>query len=139
MVIVVLDTNVIISGTFWAGASSKIIRLVETGKIKLILSAAIVAEYEEILDSDEIREKVGHHEERMRAIHKVLQLGTLIETTEHIYVIQDDPDDDKFIEAAVAGNAQFIISQDKHLLNLKAYKNIKVIEPEEFLTIIGEK
>ena len=131
---VVLDTNVIISGTFWAGASSKIIKLVEVGKIKLILSTAIVEEYEEILNSDEIKEKVGHHEERTSAIHKILQIGTLIGPVERLAIIHDDPDDNKFIEAAISGNAQFIISQDKHLLNLKAYEGISIITPEQFLS-----
>lgn len=55
--------------------------------------------------------------------------------TEEFNVVLD-PDDNKFIEAAVEGKAEFIISQDKHLLILKNYKGIKILKPEEFLEIL---
>ena len=56
---------------------------------------------------------------------------------EKIKVIKDDPDDDKFLEAAVEGKADYIISKDKkHLLVLKKFRNIPIMPPEEFLKII---
>lgn len=51
-------------------------------------------------------------------------------------VVKNDPDDDKFIEAAFEGNAHYIISKDKHLLSLKEYGTIKIISPEEFLDLL---
>ena len=50
-------------------------------------------------------------------------------------LIKDDPTDDKFIECAVAAQAQYIISDYKYLLNLKSFRNIAIISPSEFLNI----
>ena len=52
---------------------------------------------------------------------------------EHISVIQADPTDNKFIEAAIAGQVDLIVSGDKHLLELKEYKSIPFITAREFL------
>ena len=51
-------------------------------------------------------------------------------------VVKDDPDDDKIIEAAVEGKAEYIITQDNHLLKLKEFKGIKIVTPKDFLELI---
>ena len=56
-----------------------------------------------------------------------------------INLVKDDPDDNKFIEAAITGNAEYIISQDKHLLRIKKYKEIKILSPEQFLIKINKE
>jgi predicted nucleic acid-binding protein len=48
-------------------------------------------------------------------------------------VIHDDPSDDKFLEAAVAGNASYIISGDKHLLKLSEFQGIQILKPKDFV------
>jgi predicted nucleic acid-binding protein len=48
-------------------------------------------------------------------------------------VIHDDPSDDKFLEAAVAGNASYVISGDKHLLKLSEYQGIQILKPRDFV------
>ena len=48
-------------------------------------------------------------------------------------VICDDPSDDKFLEAAVAGNASHIISGDKHLLKLSEFQGIQILKPRDFV------
>jgi predicted nucleic acid-binding protein len=48
-------------------------------------------------------------------------------------VIHDDPSDDKFLEAAVAGNASYIISGDKHLLRLSEFQGIQILKPRDFV------
>jgi len=50
-----------------------------------------------------------------------------------IEIIKDDPDDNKFTECAVTNKADYIISGDNHLLNLREYGNIKILSPKEFL------
>ncbi len=57
----------------------------------------------------------------------------LISTSQRITVIEDDPDDDKFIECAVSSRSIFIVSGDKHLLNLKSYDDIKILKASDFL------
>ena len=55
-----------------------------------------------------------------------------MEPKEKITIVKDDPKDDIFIETAVAGYADYIISQDNHLLKEKEFRGIKIITPEEF-------
>lgn len=50
--------------------------------------------------------------------------------------IKDDPEDNKFLDAAVAGKADYIISGDKHLLNLRKFKGIRIVSPAEFLRLL---
>ena len=66
----------------------------------------------------------------------ILKNSILIEPSSKIDVIKNDIDDNKFIEVAVDGKADFIVSQDKHLLNLKEYNNIRIVNPEEAVNIV---
>jgi len=50
-----------------------------------------------------------------------------------INVIEDDPDDNKVLECAIAGNVDCIVTNDKHLLKLKEYNGIKILTPDEFV------
>ena len=51
-------------------------------------------------------------------------------------IVKDDPDDDKFIECAVALECRYIISGDKHLLSVKDYMGIKLLSPKDFLDTV---
>jgi len=60
----------------------------------------------------------------------------LVNPQEQICMVKDDPRDDIFLECAAAGECEFIISGDQHLLKLKQYKNIKVITAKEFIELL---
>jgi len=55
---------------------------------------------------------------------------------ESLNVVQDDPTDNKFLEAAVAGNANLIVSGDEHLLEIKSFRNISIIKPRRFVDML---
>lgn len=135
---VVLDTNVLISASFWSGASFKIMQMVDDVKIELILSKEILEEYDEILRCDEILEKTDAFQRLAAAatIQKLLIKAKIVDPKIKLNIIGADSDDNKIIEAAVEGCADFIISQDKHLLDLVSYHNIKIATPAEFLKMV---
>ena len=136
---IVMDTNVLVSGTFWQGASARIIRMIEEQKLVLVLSEDILREYDKVMHYDEIRLKVLHHQERVDAVQKIMRLGQMTVRTEMIKEVMNDPDDDKFLEAAIAGNAEYIITQDKkHILPLKEFRGIKIVTPEAFLELAAK-
>ena len=60
-----------------------------------------------------------------------------IEVTQYIQAVHGDPDDDKFIECAVSGNADYIVSGDRHLLQMKEYAGIKICNASDFLMLIA--
>ena len=134
---IVLDTNVVVSGTFWTGDSFKLLENINRNKIWIIVSLSILEEYGKILHSEEILEKTSEYQQaRIQAIHKILNKAIIIEPKERIDAVKDDPDDNKFLEAAIWGESDYIISQDRHLLNLKKFRDIPIISPKEFLQII---
>lgn len=61
----------------------------------------------------------------------------LASSQEKINVIQDDPQDNIFLECAVAGGCEFVVSGDRHLLQLKGYKDIKIMTAMEFMLALG--
>jgi uncharacterized protein len=59
-----------------------------------------------------------------------------VEGSLRIHAVAADPDDNKYIEAAVEGLAQFVVTGDKHLLSLKAYESIRIVTPRVFLDLL---
>ena len=130
MMKVVIDTNIFVS-SFFGGNPLRIIDLWKTGKITICLSRGIVDEYVEVLGrlglegGQEIKQLTGLF---ARGFHCVFA-----GKTPKIKVVNEDPDDDKFIECAVALEAECIISGDKALLAVKDYMGIRILNPREFL------
>ena len=62
----------------------------------------------------------------------IVRNSIIVEPKERINIVKDDPKDNIFIETAVAGNADYLVSQDSHLLKIKEFRGIKIITPEEF-------
>lgn len=134
MIRIVADTNVLISSTFWDGDSNKIIEKVEKKELELLMSKEILEEFSNVLSYKEIQDKIKNKNlEMKRTIEKIALISVFVEPQEKFKIIIEDPDDDKFIDCAVAGKADFIISQDKHLLKLKEFRGIKIVKPDEFL------
>jgi len=126
---VVIDTNVFLSAVL-GGALAPILEQWRAEKFTLIVSNEIVGEYIEVIS----RDKFGLPSEVIDDISAyLLRKAEFVTPTERITVVESDPDDNKFIEAAVAGNAERIVSGDKHLLKLEAYRNIPIIKARQFL------
>jgi len=125
MIKVVLDTNVFISGIFWSGNyCSQIIDLWKSEKIQLITSLEIVQELVETL----LEFKIQLSEERILAWEKeILAKSYIVKPNEKFKIIEDDPADNKFLDAAAAGLADYIISQDLHFLKIKQLGNIIIL------------
>jgi len=134
MVKVTLDTNILISGTFWEGEAYKIIQLIEQKKIQCYLSKAILVEYNKVMHSGEILEKVEDHHLRIKsAIIKVIEMCNIVEPKIKVSAIPEDPADNKILECALAAKVDYIITYDEHILKLKEFEMIKIIKPKEFL------
>ena len=131
---IVLDTNVLISSTFWYGASDKILRKVEAKEIELIISKEIIEEFSGVLNYEEIQQKIKDKNlEIIRSVEKIVSMATITEPKQKLDIIKENSDDNKILECAVEEKVDYIISYDSHLLNLKEFENIKILTPEEFL------
>lgn len=130
----VADTNVLISATFWKGDSEKIIIKAEKKEIKLILSKEIITEYSKVLNYSEIKNKIRNKRlEIGYTIQKIISIATIVEPKMQLNTVKEDPDDNKILECALEGKADYIVSQDAHLLKLKEFHGIKIITPKQAL------
>ena len=128
---VVIDTNIYISAIFWNGKPREVIDLGRDGKITIFTSLDIE---NEIVGKLKTTFKLA--EEDVNQILLDFSTFTLpIRINKQLIVVRDDPDDNKFIECAVECKANYIISGDRHLLNLKEYEGIKLIKSSEFLKV----
>jgi putative PIN family toxin of toxin-antitoxin system len=129
MIRVVVDTNIFVS-SFLGGNPRKVVDLWKSGDVTLCLSKPIVDEYIEVLrrlgiqNDKELEELLGLF---AHGFHVVFAA-----TTPELHVVEKDPDDNKFIECAVALKADFIISGDKALLEIQDYMAIEIISPKKF-------
>lgn len=129
---VVLDTNILVSATMWDNSvSNKLIRVLAEKDIEIFTSYDILEEYKKVLRRDFKYEE----EDINKIILELLSYMQIIEPTIIIKVVIKDPDDDRIIECAVDSNSDFIISYNKHLLEIGEYKEIKIITPEDFLKL----
>ncbi len=73
----------------------------------------------------------GLHRDRL--IETVLKIAKFVKTTNNVKVVLAHPADDKIIECALAAHADYIVSGDKHLLELTIHKKTKILSVNEFL------
>ncbi len=127
---VVLDTNVLISAIMFGGKSREILAMGISGKIKIAVSQDILKELAEVLVGKKFRVSVAVVQQ---TIHELSEIAELVIITDKINVIKNDPDDDRILECAVSAKADYIVSGDNDLLNLKNFKKIKIPSPSDFL------
>jgi putative PIN family toxin of toxin-antitoxin system len=127
---VILDTNVFISGIFWEGNFCfQIIDRWRKGEFELVSSKELIEEFVKTLKCFKIQ---LDEETIVDWRNMIIENAIIVEPTEKLEIIKEDSDDNKFLETAIAGEADFIISQDNHLLKLREFRGIKVITPEKF-------
>lgn len=100
------------------------------GKFTLVVSDEIISEYLNVLQRPKLRLS-----SRTIAliIGRVYRRAEFVYPTKAVAAVEADPSDDKFLEAAIAGNVDSIISGDKHLLELKEFRSIPIHSAREFL------
>jgi len=126
---VILDTNIIISSVL-GGALVLVLEKWDKQKFTVVVTTDVVSEYFEVFN----RPKFGLKPETIDKITRyIYQFSEFVVPEEKIRFIEDDPKDDKFLEAAVAGKVDFIVSGDNHLLSLKEFRSIPIIIGREFL------
>ena len=135
MIRAVLDTNIIVSALFWSGAPYKIVQAGIKDEFRIITSLEILGEAYATLE-----EKFKVPRKQINSLVKVVTLNSeIVYPKLQIAVVKKDPSDNKIIECALEGNADYIISGDKHLLEIKKYKEVEIISPSEFWsTLKGE-
>ena len=126
----VIDTNVFVS-SFFGGPPRQIIDLWKDGQLLLCLSEAILDEYIDVLQRIGVREE-AELKELLALFAKGFNLQ-FCRKTPSLKVVVADPDDDKFIECAVALRAEVIITGDRALRAINTYRDVRILTPQQFL------
>ena len=130
----VLDTNIFVSVINWSGPSEKVLKAWFLNKFRLVSSIETVDEFVKTMTSFKVPMKI---EDILWWESLILEKSELVVPKRKINVVKDDPDDNKFVEAAFEDKADYIVTQDGHLLDIKEFEGIKIVTPEEFLNILG--
>ena len=135
---VVLDTNIWLSAIFWKGEANKVVEKLINRKIEIIITKEILSEIIEVLNKENkfqkfIKERKHKIEDLIRTI---LSFSKLIETTSKFELIKDDPKDNIILEAGFDGKVDYIISYDKHVLNMIEFRKIEILKPDDFLKVL---
>ncbi|MBI2142836.1 putative toxin-antitoxin system toxin component, PIN family [Candidatus Woesearchaeota archaeon] len=128
-----LDTNVLLSSTLWDGSvAQKLLFKFLKSDAKLFSSEAIISEYKKVLKRD-----FEYSDDRIPAIvGKLLLFLNLVTPLEKVNIIKEDLDDNKILECALASSSDYLITYDKHLLNLRSFRNIRIMTPEHALGLL---
>lgn len=131
----VLDSNIIVSALIVPhGKPAQIILYAKQGKFTCILSAEILQEVRGILTRRHIQKKYHPTEEAIEKLLSVLQeLSVMISVQNIENVIPNDPPDNIVLACAVEGNADYLVSGNLYFINLKEYRNVKMVTPAQFL------
>lgn len=133
--VVVLDTNVYLSGIIFGGNPRHILDLIIENKISTITSPAILLEI-----SQKLEKKFKWSKNQTLVIIKTIgKSAKLVCPQKKLSIVRADKSDNKIIEAAIESKANYIVTGDKHLSRIKKYQRIKILSPAEFLTIYFKK
>lgn len=136
MIKAVLDTNVLISGIFWKGTPFEILEAWERRRFQLVISRPILTEYSRVLEEMTKKRSLP----AVPSILEIIQLQSeMIEPVAFPKFVCSDPGDDKFLEAAVASNARYLVSGDSALLNLRNYSGVEIVRPKWFLNLLSHR
>ena len=131
--VAVFDTNVLLSAIGWKGNPFRCLELARAGTVEVVTCPEILDELTEKLES-RLAQPSDVITETLSDLLSVLRVVSI---TGELKEIAADPDDDKILECAVAGNATHIVSGDrKHLLPLGSFRGIHIVSPAEFLRLI---
>ena len=135
---VVLDANVLISAVISPqGAPARLLDLWKTGSYELVISIPILDELQRVVHYPKIKEKYNLPKEFVQQFLRMLQTEAIaVEPSMKISTIKDDDTDNRYLECAVVSEASYIISGDRHLLELKEYRGIMILPAAVFLALL---
>ena len=124
---VVADTNVLISALMFGGLPGAFLNFVLVGKLTLVISTPLLDELDE-----KLRVKFAVPESKALTVQLLLRSTARVVSPN--FLLNAVPDDDnRILECAVAGDAKFVVSGDRHLLKLRSHAGIRILTVRQFL------
>jgi putative PIN family toxin of toxin-antitoxin system len=129
-----LDTNIWVASIKWQGTPYRLRILAQTFTFTSVTSLPILVEVARVL-----REYFGLSDEQTYEwFCQIGECSQVVTPTQALNVVLNDPDDNKFIECAVAGDVSYIVSRDADLLRLRQYQQIQIVDDKVFWEVLIE-
>jgi putative PIN family toxin of toxin-antitoxin system len=127
---IVLDTNVIVSGILRPfSKAASILRLIADGTVQLAYDLRLLSEYRDVLS----RPKFNVAKENVEALLTQIEQEGFLVSVKPLEIHLPDPDDEPFLEVALAGKVEAIVTGNKRHFPRREYKGVKILSPAEFL------
>lgn len=134
---VLVDTNVFVSALLtFTGPPARTIDLWGEGAYELVTSDRLLAELDATLSRPKIRRRAAYEARRGDALLARLAAAATFVTPTRRITASRDPDDNAVLEAAAAGNADYIVTGDQDLLTLGAHRGIVILTPAAFASLL---
>jgi putative PIN family toxin of toxin-antitoxin system len=124
---VLLDTNVLISAILFRGLPRSLLDRAIRGELDLVTSPALLDELERIMS-----DRFHVPSELARLARSELEILAEVVVPDDVPAVSRDPDDDQVLAAAVAGEAEAIVTGDRDLLILETHRGIAILSPADF-------
>jgi putative PIN family toxin of toxin-antitoxin system len=133
---IVLDTNIIVSALITPfGNASRILDMVISGDLAVLYDDRIITEYREVL----VRKKFGFAEKDVHMLIEQIEAeGLRIASTVYNKTLPDK-DDIPFLEVALSGKADALITGNKRHFKVNPAEGLKILSPDEFLKLLKQK
>ncbi len=134
MIRVVLDTNIVISGTLWSGTPSLIMQAIWQVQIKPVTSEVLLDELRDVLERPKFSERLILIGKTSRQIVEDFAThADVIEVEKIERTVMADEDDDQVLACAKTGHVDYVVSGDPHLLDLLQYEEIPILNVAAFV------
>lgn len=128
----VVDTNVIVSGLGWPEPPGAILDAALDGQFVLVTSPQLLIELRRVLGYPKLSKIIGGGPQ----IADLVAATSVVVVPRRVFAVVSDESDNRVVEAAVEGNADYIVTGDDDLLVLDCFEGITVVRPAKFLAIL---
>ena len=134
----VLDTNIVVSGLIWSGAPRRLLDFGRVGQVALFTSSVLLDELADVLGRNKFAGLLASQQTTPAFLMQ--HYGMLVNLIKPAYVartVPNDADDDHVLACAVAAQADYIVSGDRHLLDIKEFQGIQIVLAVEAVSLVN--
>ncbi|TLX98174.1 MAG: putative toxin-antitoxin system toxin component, PIN family [Thaumarchaeota archaeon] len=109
-------------------------------QIELIFSGPILDEFKDVISRREVRGRFDYSTKRIdQFVTTIRDASTVVETKSDFKEVREDPKDDIILNTAADGEAEFLVSGDRHLQRVERFKKVRIVSPRTMLGIISDR
>jgi putative PIN family toxin of toxin-antitoxin system len=137
---VVVDASVVVAAVATKNprsASRLLIEAAALGVCDLVVTDEIEAEYRDAVEREKVKRAAPRGLDRLAFVDAIVGTAERVEPTAEVRVVERDPKDDRYVAAALASRAEYVVSFDRrHLLAIGSYEGIRFLTPGDFLAVL---